>query len=464
MTAANVTATSQATPVGSGVDVLGIGFGPSNLALAIAIDERNRSSAADSPVRATFLEKQPRFGWHRGMLIDDATMQVSFLKDLVTMRNPASDFGFVSYLHSRGRLADFINHKILFPLRIEFHDYLEWAAERMAELVTYGREVTDVVPVLEEGTVVAFDVEAREGETGRTSVHRARNVVVAVGLGPSLPPDVTLGPRIWHNLDLLARLETLPTAPAPRRFVVVGAGQSAAESVELLHRQFPTAEVCSVFARYGYAPSDDTSFANRIFDPDAVDVYFGASEAVKRRLFDYHRNTNYSVVDEDLIKELYRREYQEKVQGRQRLRMLKASRVVEARPVADEVEVEVEFLPSGERTSLSADAVVYATGYQPTDALALLGQAGRLVARRPDGTAEVARDYQLVMNASHDAGLYVQGGTEHAHGITSTLLSNVAVRCGEIVDSVVTRSGDCRRAASAPSPLREGELASSLRA
>lgn len=51
---------------------------------------------------ARFLEQQPRFGWHRGMLIDNATMQVSFLKDLVTLRNPTSGFSFLCYLQSRG--------------------------------------------------------------------------------------------------------------------------------------------------------------------------------------------------------------------------------------------------------------------------------------------------------------------------------------------------------------------------
>lgn len=450
------------------VDVLGIGFGPSNLGLAIALDEWNQSAAPEAPVTAAFLEKQSCFGWHRGMLIDDATMQVSFLKDLVTMRNPTSDFAFVSYLHSRGRLADFINHKILFPLRIEFHDYLEWAAERMDQFVSYGQEVTDVLPVVDDGTVVAFDVVARATEgaaAGTTTVRRARNVVVAVGLVPSVPPEATLGPRIWHNLDLLDRVETLPATPEPRRFVVVGAGQSAAEAVEFLHRRFPSAEVCSVFARYGYVPSDDTPFANRIFDPEAVDVYFGASEAIKRRLFDYHRNTNYSVVDEDLIKELYRREYQEKVQGEQRLRMFNASRVVDARPVGDEVEVEVEFLPDGERTLLSADAIVYATGYRPGDALALLGQAGQLVRQRSDGAPEVARDYRLRTTASSEAGLYLQGGTEHAHGITSTLLSNLAVRCGEIVESIVAGSGSGSDggSGSARAALQEGDLASAVR-
>ncbi|MBQ3659658.1 MAG: PDZ domain-containing protein, partial [Bacteroidales bacterium] len=37
-------------------------------------------------------------------------MQVSYLKDLATLRNPRSGFSFVSYLHDRGRLVDFINY------------------------------------------------------------------------------------------------------------------------------------------------------------------------------------------------------------------------------------------------------------------------------------------------------------------------------------------------------------------
>lgn len=80
-------------------DVVGIGFGPANLALAIALEEHNESARRDQAVTALFLERQPSFGWHRGMLIDGATMQVSFLKDLATLRNPTSRFGFVPYLH-----------------------------------------------------------------------------------------------------------------------------------------------------------------------------------------------------------------------------------------------------------------------------------------------------------------------------------------------------------------------------
>jgi L-ornithine N5-oxygenase len=423
------------TPV---LDIVGVGFGPSNLALAIALEEHNRTST-QRPLSARFLERQARFGWHRGMLLEDATMQVTFLKDLVTLRNPASDYSFVAYLHERERLIDFVNHKVLFPTRIEFHDYLEWAAARVDHVVDYDQQVDDVRPVTEDGRVVAFDVAATDA-SGTRRVRRARNVVVAAGLRPRLPVGATLGPRVWHNLDLLGRVASVPTEPGPRRFVVVGAGQSAAEAVEYLHRTFPTAEVCSVFARFGYSPADDTPYANRIFDPGAVDTYFGADERVKRMLFDYHRNTNYSVVDPDLINELYRREYQEKVQGRVRLRMMNASQVTDVKDSPDSVAVEVEHLPTGERQVLAADAIVYATGYEPTDAVQLLGQAGALVERRTDRAPEIGRDYRLALTAPADAGLYLQGGTEHAHGITSTLLSNIAVRSGEIVASVQSRA------------------------
>jgi L-ornithine N5-oxygenase len=34
-------------------------------------------------------------------------------------------------------------------------------------------------------------------------------------------------------------------------------------------------------------------------------------------------------------------------------------------------------------------------------------------------------------------GIYLQGGTEHTHGLTSTLLSHTAVRAGEIRESLL---------------------------
>ncbi|MEU9642458.1 lysine N(6)-hydroxylase/L-ornithine N(5)-oxygenase family protein [Streptomyces sp. NPDC048188] len=417
-------------------DLIGIGFGPSNVAMAIAIREHNARAGGQQALDAHFFEQQPRFGWHRGMLIDDATMQVSFLKDLVTLRNPASEYSFLCYLQSKGRLIDFINHKNLFPLRVEFHDYFEWAAAKVDDTVSYGHEVVGVAPVVRDGAVDHLEVTVRSGEG--LGVHRARNLVIGTGLRPLVPEGVERGDRVWHNSELLSRVDALE-GTSPSRFVVVGAGQSAAENVAYLHRRFPGAEVCAVFSRYGYSPADDSAFANRIFDPAAVDDYFTAPGTVKRRLMDYHGNTNYSVVDIDLIDDLYRQMYREKVLGTERLRFLNVSRLTDVTEAPDHVRATVTSLVDGEETLLDADVLVLATGYGPADPLGLLGEVADRCLRDDEGRVRVERDYRVATDPALRCGIYLQGGTEHTHGITSSLLSNTAVRVGEILDSLLDR-------------------------
>lgn len=407
-------------------DLVGIGFGPSNLALAIAVDEHNAQGAGLS---ARFVERQERFGWHRGMLIEDATMQVSFLKDLATLRNPTSRFGFLSYLHDRDRLVDFINYGTSFPTRLEFHDYLEWAAASFADRVDYGSTIVGVEPVADDPGLV--DVRTDDG--GRL---RTRNVVLATGLVPFLPEGVPGGRRIWHSRDLIT---ATASATDVRRVIVVGAGQSAAEAADHLHRSFPDAEVCAVFARYGYSPADDSSFANRVFDPSAVDDFFQAPSEVKDLILGYHGNTNYSVVDLDLIQSLYRRHYHEKVSGRERLRFRNVSRVADVVETDDGVELAVESLVDRSREVLTADLVVYATGYRPSDPVGLLGALAPHCHRDGLGRLDIGRDYRVATDDVVQAGIYVQGATEHTHGLSSTLLSNVAVRSGEIAASIAAR-------------------------
>src|SRR5262249_42180208 len=151
----------------------------------------NENHAGEQPIRAEFVELKPEFGWHTGMLIPGATMQISFLKDLVTQRNPQSRFTFLSYLTERGRLAEFINYKTFFPTRLEFHAYLAWAADRAAPPVRYGSRVAGLRDV--DG---AFDVTVTGGHEG---VLRARNVVIAGGLEPHLPSGVSRSLRQVHN-------------------------------------------------------------------------------------------------------------------------------------------------------------------------------------------------------------------------------------------------------------------------
>src|SRR5699024_391486 len=145
--------------------------------------------------------------------------------------------------------------------------------------------------------------------------------------------------------------------------------------------------------------------------------FYAAPQDVKDMLLRYHGNTNYSVVDLDLIEQLYSRVYQEKVTGKQRLRVCHASQLSDVRPHDSGVRMNVEFLPTGERHELDSDVLVCATGCRPRDPLRLLGDVAELCELDGYGRPAVERDYR-VRTADHlSAGIYLQGGTEHTHGI-----------------------------------------------
>jgi L-ornithine N5-oxygenase len=84
---------------------------------------------------------------------------------------------------------------------------------------------------------------------------------------------------------------------------------------------------------------------------------------------------------------------------------------------------------------LSCDAVIYATGFTPASLQGILGDLfDRL--QHEDGRPVVTRDYRLSFDPPTAGSLYIQGNTEHTHGLTSSLLSNIAVRSGEILGSI----------------------------
>jgi L-ornithine N5-oxygenase len=421
---------------GDEVDILGIGFGPSNLSLAIAIEEFNDRRPADRRLTARFVDVRRGFGWHDGMLLPGATMQISFLKDLVALRTPTSPFTFLNYLHEQGRLSDFINLKTFFPTRREFHGYLSWAASRIGLPVSYGTKATCI-----DWTGERFEVTLESVVDGSEVTRAAaRHVVIGSGSQPLLPEGIVPGARVFHNHQLLNRLAGLPSRPHGR-FLVVGSGQSAAEVAAYLHDSYPDADVHASFRRFGYSPADDTPYANRIFDPEAVDDFYTAPPELKQQLMDYHWQTNYSAVDADLIKDLYRREYDENTRGARRLIVHRVTGIERLSEGSDGVTVTIRDLGNRGSTTLEVDAVVFATGFRPVDTRSMLGPS-------IDGSSSfeghlpiVERDYRLRLRSVPER-IFLNGGVQHSHGLTSSLLSNVAVRAADILRAITDGQPD----------------------
>lgn len=422
-------------------DVLGIGFGPSNLSLAIALHEMG--DVEGRPLAARFFEQQPSFGWHRNMLLPSAKMQVSFLKDLVTFRNPHSRFTFVSYLHEMNRLARFVNNCDFFPTREEFHGYLEWAATNFADQVTYGATITSISVPPDSGPGDPIDrvrVHLASGPTGtESSSVEARNVVLGTGLVPRFPAGLTSDDRVWHSSEFLGKFQRCDTTKL-KRVLVVGGGQSAAEIAHFVYENVPGATVTAVIPSYGYSIADATPFANRVFDPSAIDDYYYGDENSRDAFWRYHRNTNYAVVDSDLISDLNRKAYDEAVTGETRLRFAELSRLSGVRRRDDGVVVSIHSMLSNRTSEVDADIVICATGYEPMEIGDMLGPLDRFCIRDEHGRYRVERDYRLATTEHLRCGIYLQGGMEHTHGLSSSLLSNLAVRNGDISTSVARRA------------------------
>jgi L-ornithine N5-oxygenase len=421
-------------------DFLGIGFGPSNLALAIAMDERNAAQASGSPRPSyAFIEKQADFVWHGGMLLGDTDMQISFLKDLATLRNPGSRYTFINYLHSKGRLEAFINLKTFFPSRVEFNDYLAWVAAHFADRCHYGEEVLDVTPDMRDGVVQRLRVRSRDAD-GQVQQRLCRNLVIGVGGAPCVPAAFRgwEDERVLHSSAYLQRIHALMDDGKKQRVAVVGSGQSAAEVFVDIARRFPQAEISMVMRSCALKPSDDSPFVNEIFSPGFTDVIYRQPEERRQQMLREFRNTNYAVVDLDLIESIYQMLYLQRVSGEQRHRLLPGRQIECAVPDRDGVELVLRDLASGTLERPSHDVVVLATGYRHDTHKQLLQP---LAAHVEDDFA-VSRNYRLKTSASCLPQIYLQGCCEESHGLSDTLLSVLSVRSQEIVEAMFAQQED----------------------
>jgi L-ornithine N5-monooxygenase len=415
-------------------DVVGIGFGPSNLALALTI----REEAGD--LRSLFLERRGGYDWHPGMLLEGAQVQISFLKDLVTLRNPQSHFTFINYLQRQGRLLDFVNLRTFFPTRIEFNDYFRWVAEQLSDQVRYDREVLEIQPVEKgDGLVSHLRIVARRS-SGETEEYLTRNLVIATGGVPMLPAGIKLGEdrRVFHSQDFLRRVTAqYPDANAPYRFVVVGSGQSAAEIFHYLFSQYPRADVTAALRRFAYKPADESAFVNEIFAPATTDLLFSMPEAERLELIRTHADTNYSAVDLELIQTIYKTLYERRVAGNLQARVRPFLELQGVEPASGGLVAKFQNKVTRKPEQIEADGLILATGYQRNKSHPLLGDlAPYLLASGTEGYW-VDRDYRIGAQPTFRPKVFLQGFCEDTHGLSDTLLSVLPVRSQEILASLL---------------------------
>lgn len=428
-------------------DILGIGFGPANLALAIALEETLPE------VTAHFLEAKQAPAWQDGMLLPGSNIQNHPVRDLVTLRNPRSRYSFINYLFEEDRLIEHLNLPVEFPLRKEYAQYFAWVGRHFAHYADFGSRVVKI----ESDQVQGDPCYVATTATGARFAGRA--LVAGPGRTPHVPEPfaAALGSRVFHLTDYLPRLAALRTPP--RRIAVIGGSQSAVEIVLDLAKRFPDAEIVNYIRAFGLRLKDTSPFSEEGYFPGFTKYYYGASRERKRSLDSYLRLTNYSSADADVLHELYVLIYEQRLDGRQRVTVKGNRQVIDVDPAGDRIGLVLAETNYGDIEHDEVDLVVVATGFrdlgpQPSQEPypAMLTGLRDLLTFDQDGYLAINEDYSLV-TASADAPLiFLNGLCESSHGIgDSGSFSLLSLRAATIAGGYLARSGY------QPMPLREME-------
>jgi L-ornithine N5-monooxygenase len=411
------------------VELLAIGAGPSNLALAVAIEELGSAGLAENSL---VIERGQDIAWQQGLLLPWAKSQVSFLKDLVTLRNPRSRFSFLSYLHAVGRLDDFVNMGSFTPYRVEISDYFAWAAKQLTKVrLELGRDCVSVEPCRDpQGAVTGWLTRLADG-----SSITSRYLVIGAGRDPYLPPALEGVPaeRVIHSTQYRSRVAGL-SAELPYRIAVIGSAQSAAEMVQALHTDLPNSDLAWIMRSISLRSYEaNNKFTNELYFPSFVDAFFEARPEGREQIMDEMHRTNYSGVAPALLDSLYADHYLDRLAGRQRRRMITMTDVTGARTVSDEVALELTDRRTGAVTELRRDLVFLGTGFVKE----MPRLVRRLAARLDLDQVAVTRKYRMDVPGPATAACYLQGVNEATHGIADSLLSVLAIRAEEITRDIL---------------------------
>ncbi len=407
-------------------DFVAVGIGPFNLGLACLTDPLD--------LDGVFLEARPEFDWHPGMLLDDATLQVPFLADLVTMADPTSRFSFLNFLKDTGRLYSFYIRESFYPLRREYNDYCRWAAERLPS-VRFGQRVERI----------EHDGASYEVHTSTGACFRARRLVLGVGTRPTVPEaarqlldEPAAGDRsvrpgvVLHTADYLQHRDALRGLAS---VTVVGSGQSAAEVYADLLDSLVAGQALNWVTRSPrFFPMEYTKLTLEMTSPEYTAYFQSLPEPTREDLLREQKSL-YKGISSDLVDQIFDRLYEKRVGGGVETTLVTCSELVGARADGASYVLDLHHHESGEDFALRTDGVVLATGYAP-EVPSFLDPIRHRIRWDEHGRFAASSCYAVDRSGSE---IFVQNAEEHTHGFVAPDLGMGAHRNATLVAAMLGR-------------------------
>jgi lysine N6-hydroxylase len=402
-------------------DMLGVGIGPSNLSTAALLAPYNKQ------VRSIFFDDKPEFNWYPGMLFPDATIQVSILKDLVTMVDPTSPFTFLNFLKETGRLYMFASKGQFDGLkRREFVQYFKWAVAGMKNLY-FSSTVQQI-----EYKNNCFEVRVND------ITYIAKNLAMGAGLSANIPSFCRkyIGSNVVHSSQFLTSNINFHN----KKVMVVGGGQSGAEVVLFLlkdEERLPKF-VQWVSSNYNFLPMENTPFSNELYTPKYSDYFYNLHKEDKERLLERQKFTSDGVSEKtlcDIYETLYNYKFLRDIDI---LDFYPGTYFTNLEHMGNNFRAELTLKEKNSATQyMEVDIIVLATGFNYQRHKCLEPLDGYI--STTDGKYDVAEDFSIVAKQQMKGKIYLHNGARHVRGVADPNLSLLAWRSAKIINALMER-------------------------
>lgn len=400
-------------------DLIGIGAGPFHLSLAAMLEKLPAT-------KALFLEQKAEFRWHPEIIFDDADMQTSFYKDLVTPVDPTNRHSYMNFLVEHGLFYAFMNTGRRNITRKEFEIYGRWVASRLENL-SFDSPVKNVT----------FDGKKFSLQTDKANIS-STHLSVATGSVPYLPEcaKTSLCDQVFHaKSGKLSQIDM-----TGKRVLIIGGGQTGVEIFRnALHFKWGRPESLRIISRrQNLQPLDESPFTNDYFTPSYGDEFFTLDRETKEQIVASQKlasDGNTPAYLELLYKDLYFRKYVDK--DPMNLDILPMRNLTDIKKNEDgsfSMVLMNNFLH--EQEVIEGDIVILATGLQSKLPDAIQG-IRHLLELDEKGRPVLSKSFQVKWNGPNTNKIYALNMSRHQHGIAEPQTSLMAWRSAMIINDLV---------------------------
>lgn len=403
-------------------DFIGIGVGPFNLGLACL-------AAPIENLDGFFFDKKENFNWHPGMLLQDTTLQIPFLADLVTLADPTSKFSFLNYLKEQGKIYSFYIRENFLLLRNEYNQYCQWAIKKLPN-VYFNTEVT----YIEYDAVDAiYIVTTTCTKTQKKAVYKTQKLILGTGTTPYIPNSCKkLKGKAIHSASYIHCKTGLQNQ---KQITVLGSGQSAAEIFYDLLQEIDDYDyqLNWITRSPRFFPMDYSKLTLEMTSPEYVDYFYNLPEATKDKLLNNQKQL-YKGINKELIESIFDTIYTKKVVANidVNLRTNSVCTTAQFNEVTQKFEIELHQVEEDKKYLHTTDALVLATGYKYELPDFLDGISSR-IKWDAKGRFATHRNYSIDQDANQ---IFVQNAELHTHGFVTPDLGMACYRNSYIIKEI----------------------------